>query len=765
MDGGGTRKLSLSHWGAFTATVEGGRLVAAEPWRHDDPAGPVPGGADPAMIAAWPELVHSPTRVDRPYAREGWLAARRAGRKPDGTGRGHEPMLPLDWDEALDLVAGALDETYRTHGPEAVFGGSYGWSSAGRFHHARTQVRRFLATAGGFVDQIGNYSWGAAQTLLPHVLGDFSAVSSAATAWETVVSEGDLVVAFGGLNPKNWRVTSGGAGYHHLPDWTRRARAAGVEFVVVSPFAGDAPDWLEARRIAPRPNSDTAIMLALARAMVRRGRADRDFLARYCDGVADFLAYLAGETDGQEKTLAWAAEIADVPVTDLERLADRIAASPRVMLTTSWSLQRAEHGEQPFWATVALAAILGHVGLPGGGFTFGYGSMNAIGEGARRGYIPAMEVPANPIAGRAIPVARVIDMLERPGATIDFNGRRITYPEIRLVYWAGGNPFHHVQDLNRAAAAWSRPETIIVHEPWWTPTARRADVVLPATTTAERSDIGGNSRDPFAFFMDRLIEPVGEARDDFAIFADLAGRLGCREAFTEGRDTEGWLRHLWSRVEARAAQDGLNAPDFETFRADGYWAVPRPAAPELLLGAFRADPSAKPLKTPSGRIQLSSPLIARMGYDDCPGHPAWLPPREWLGAPDRAADMLHLVSHQPPGRLHGQLYQTAAGRAHDVAGREPVRISPADAAERGIADGAPVRLWNGRGEMLAGAVVDAGVRPGVLVMATGAWWDPDPEHPGRDRAGNPNALTRDVGTSRLTQACAALSALVQIAPM
>src|SRR6516162_3035135 len=100
-----------------------------------------------------------------------------------------------------------------------------------------------------------------------------------------------------------------------------------------------------------------------------------------------------------------------------------------------------------------------------------------------------------------------------------------------LIYCAGGNPFHHHQDLNRLRRAWQKPETIIVHDSWWTPTARRADIVLPATTTLERNDVGGSARDRFVIAMHQAIEPVGEARNDFDILRELAGRLGYEAAF------------------------------------------------------------------------------------------------------------------------------------------------------------------------------------------------------------------------------------------
>lgn len=735
--------ISLTHWGAFEAEVRDGRLIAARPWG--------PAGGNAAMIGALPRLVHSPLRIARPHVRRAYLAN---GPRAGGQGRGRDEIVPVSWDTALDLVAEALARTRAEHGPSAIFGGSYGWSSAGRFHHARTQVRRFLAAVGGFTDQIGNYSWGAADALLPHVLGSSEAVSAAATSWSMIADHTDLMIAFGGLNPKNWRVTSGGAGDHAVPAMLERAARRGMTLWVISPQAGDTPPGIDAHRIAPRPNTDTAVLLALAHQALIDGVADLAFLERYTSGHEELAAYLRGDRDGTPKTLSWAAAIADVPEESLTALWTAIRNSRRVMLTAAWSLQRADHGEQPFWATIALAAVLGQIGLPGGGFSFGYGSMNAVGADARRGYVPAMPGLPNP-AGSAIPAAAVLDLLDNPGKTIRFNGRAITYPDTRMIYWAGGNPFHHAQDLFALERAWQRPDTVVVHEPWWTPAAERADIVLPATTTLERTDIGGSSRDPHVFAMPRLIPPQGEARDDFAIFRDLADRLGCRPAFDEGRDEDAWLRHLWQRTEERGRRDGIAVPDYDGLRAQGAWRVPAPDAPEVLLDAFRRDPEGAALQTPSGRIVLSSPPL-RERVPDLPSHPAWLPPHEYLGA--AAEDEVHLVTNQPAQQLHSQLYQCAEAADRPQA----IHLAPSDMARHGFAAGEIVRVWNRRGACLARVQPDPGLRPRVAVMATGAWFKPDPEEPGLELNGNPNVLTADRRTSSLGQACAALSTLVRL---
>ncbi|MEJ0069003.1 MAG: molybdopterin-dependent oxidoreductase [Pseudomonadota bacterium] len=176
-----------------------------------------------------------------------------------------------------------------------------------------------------------------------------------------------------------------------------------------------------------------------------------------------------------------------------------------------------------------LAAMLGQIGLPGSGIGFGYACES--GMGTPREWIAVPSVPSGENLTRSsIPVARISDMLLSPGASYHYRGQERQYPDIRMVYWCGGNPFHHHQDLNRLMRAWQRPETIIVHEPWWTATARHADIILPATTPWERMDLAYSSRDRFILAMDQLIAPLGEARDDHAIFSALAQRFGFLDA-------------------------------------------------------------------------------------------------------------------------------------------------------------------------------------------------------------------------------------------
>ena len=446
-----------------------------------------------------------------------------------------------------------------------------------------------------------------------------------------------------------------------------------------------------------------------------------------------------------------------VDASDIIALAHEMARK-RTLVNLSLSTQRAHHGEQPYWMALALACVLGQVGLPGGGYAFSFGTQGNTGAGQTRARIPGLPVPMRQPGPPTIAVSRITEMLEGPREPFDFDGRSGRFPDVRLVYWSGGNPFHHHQDLNRLMQAWQRPETIIVQEPFWSSVARRADIVLPATTPLERNDIGG--AETMLIAMAAVAEPVGESQDDYWIFARLAERLGFGEKFTEGRTADEWVEVIY---EIHRAADP-EAPPYEEFRREGYVMAPGMALmgdPEqVFLEAFRSDPDGKPLRTPSGRIQLWNDKIAEYGYDDCPPHPAWMEPFERLGGAGSDRWPLHLVSNQPVARLHSQFDHAAPSQATKVAGREPVRIHPETAAARGISDGDVVRLYNDRGACLAGAVLDDSLLPEAVQLSTGAWYDPAPD--GTCRAGNPNTLTADVGTSRLGQGPSAHTCLVEV---
>jgi len=739
-----------SHWGMWSAAVGNGRVLEARPFERDPDPSPI--------VAALPAMVHHATRIAQPMIRLDYLKRRE---RSDRSGRGRDPYVPVTWDAALDLLGAEIGRIRAQHGNEAFYPGS-GWASAGRLHNPKTLMSRFFNAVGGSIDTVTNYSFGAASVIVPHIVGSMAPVVGPLASWAAIARHTRLFVAFGGIPLKNLQINQGGLGRHDARQWLARLREAGVAFAYFSPQKDDFGDFLGAEWIPLKPGTDTAVMLGMAHTLLSEGLLARAFLASHCVGFEAFEAYLLGRGDGRAKTADWAGGIAGVDPETIRRLARR-AAADRTMLSASWSVQRAENGEQPFWTLMALAAMVGQIGLPGGGFGFGYGAINGLGGAHRAVPLPTMPAGKNPVR-TVVPVARVTDMLLNPGAEYDFNGTRARYPDVRLMYWCGGNAFHQQQDINRLLRGWQKPETIVVAEAWWTPTARRADIVLPVTTTLERNDVGASAFDSFWFAMEKAIDPVGQARDEIAIFADLAARLGCEQAFTEGRDGGAWLEHIYMTAREVARAKGVELPAFDEFWARGYCEIAPPEAEHVPFAEFRRDRAAHPLRTPSGRIEIFSAKIAGFGYAGQPGHPVWIEPSEWLGAPGARAYPLHLLTNQPKARLHSQLDPGPVSRAAKIREREPILINPDDAAARNIRDGDVVRVFNARGACLAGARLAPTLMRGVVQMATGAWFDPvEPGSPGAlDAHGNPNVLTRDVGTSPIAQSSTAQTCLVEV---
>ena len=737
--------LTSSHWGTYRARVGNGRVQELLAFEQDCDPSPI----GPGIL----DVQHGPMRVDAPMVRESWLTGG-PGTRTDL--RGSDPFVEVSWEKVNELVAAELNRVRKTFGNASIFGGSYGWASAGRFHHAQSQLKRFLNCIGGFTRSKFTYSFAAAEAMVPHVLGSFRNYLDTCTSWDVIRDHTQLFVCFGGVPLKNGQISQGGTGCHIQRRALLDAGKAGIDFVNISPLKSDVLDDVGSDWLALRPNTDVALMLGLAHTIESEGLTDQAFLQRYTEGFEAFLPYLMGEADGIPKTADWAAGICEIPADTIRALARRMAGM-RTMISVSWSLTRQDHGEQPFWMAITLAAMLGQIGLPGGGFGFGYSAMNFI--GGNHHIIPGASLPQgkNPVED-FIPVARITDLLLNPGKPFDFVGVRYEYPNTKLVWWAGGNPFHHHQDLNLMMQAWQKPETVIVNEWCWNPLAKHADIVLPCTTPLERDDMAITSRDPYVVSMSKLTEAFGQARDDYDIFAGIARAMGVEEEFTQGRSTHEWQRWIYDKTRERCADAGLDIPTFDQFRSQQWFKLEDPSQSIIMLSDFRADPVAHPLTTPSGKIEIFSRTVADFGYDDCPGHPVWQEPYEWLGNAGRYP--LHLISNQPKDKLHSQLDHGSVSKAKKVAGREPLHIQPEDAALRGLKDGDLVRVFNDRGACLGSVVIDAAMRSGVVQMSTGAWYDPDEN--GMCKHGNPNVLTRDKGTSKLGQGPSAHSCLIEV---
>ncbi|EFO0998592.1 trimethylamine-N-oxide reductase TorA [Escherichia albertii] len=682
-----------------------------------------------SLQSAVRDQIHSNTRVRFPMVRKGFLTS---PEKPQGV-RGQDEFVRVSWNEALDLIHQQHKRIRETYGPASIFAGSYGWRSNGVLHKASTLLQRYMALAGGYTGHLGDYSTGAAQAIMPYVVGG-SEVYQQQTSWPLVLEHSDVVVLWS-ANPLNTLKIAWNASDEQGLAYFSALRDSGKK------------------------------LICIAHTLVENGWHDEAFLARYTTGYDIFASYLLGENDGVAKSAEWAATICGVSAEKIRELA-AIFHQNTTMLMAGWGMQRQQFGEQKHWMIVTLAAMLGQIGTPGGGFGLSYHFANGGNPTRRSAVLSSMQscLPGGTDAVDKIPVARIVEALENPGGAYQHNGMNRHFPDIRLIWWAGGANFTHHQDTHRLIRAWQKPELVVISECFWTAAAKHADIVLPATTSFERNDLTmtGDYSNQHLVPMKQVVPPRGEARNDFDIFAQLSERWekGGYARFTEGKSELQWLETFYNVARQRGAHQQVELPPFDAFwEANQLIEMPEnPASKQFVRFAdFRRDPQAHPLKTASGKIEIFSQRIADYAYPDCPGHPMWLEPDEWQG--NAEPEQLQVVSAHPAHRLHSQLNYSSLRELYAVAKREPVTIHPEDAQARGIQDGDTVRVWNSRGQILAGAVISEGIKPGVICIHEGAWPDLDITAGGICKNGAVNVLTKDLPSSRLGNGCAGNTAL------
>lgn len=741
---------SASHFGAFYAHVRDGKIVDITSQLDSD--------ANPTVIVkGLADRNSSNSRVKYPVVRKSYLEG-----KGRGDLRGKEEFVRVSWETALDLAADAIKRAQKKGGNEAIYNASYGgWSMPGAFK-PNVLAGRFFNQIGGAIGTSGEYSNGAAGPTNPTIVGDME-VYSIQTAHEQIIEHTKVMILWGADVYKTNRV-----GYsvpnHRCYDAYEEYKKAGIKFISIDPIYTKSASEFNAEWIKIRPGSDVAMMMAMMNYLYKTGKYDKEFIEKYTHGFDKFLPYLLGKTDGVDKTTTWAEKLTEVPAKTMEELAD-LMVSKRTMIAGNWAMQRAEHGEQVDWSIITLASMIGQIGLPGGGFGF---SMHYEGGGdaaAGKRTVGGISQGKGGEVSLTIPASRMSDLINKPGQSVTYKGNVIKYPKIEFMLSAGGSPVGHQPDINELIEAMRKLDTIVVIEPWWTPTAKMADIVFPATTTLERDDIasGMSYSNDRIYAMKQIVKPRYESKDDYEIFSLLAQRFGTEQKFTRDRTSMDWLQKLYTRSHANREM-GIT---FEQFWDKGsvHYEIPDEARKFVRHGAFRADPINNALKTETGKIQIFSDKFASYNYKDFKGHPMWFEPVEWLGNAKLAKKFpLHLVSPHPTYRIHSQMDNTWVQNAHKVQGREPVRVSPNDAKKFGIKDGEVVEVYNDRGSVLAGVVVTNSIRDGVVAIEEGAWYSPEDSSSKKPRcnSGQVNVLTSSRPTSQMASATSANSTLVSI---
>ncbi|QFI39351.1 trimethylamine-N-oxide reductase TorA [Moritella marina ATCC 15381] len=760
-------KLTGSHWGAFRAKIHGGKVTEVKAFELDK--------YPTDMLQGIEGIIYSPSRVRYPMVRLDWYLNRE---KSDTKQRGDNRFIRVTWDQALDMFYEELERVQNTYGPSGLHTGANGWRATGQLHSCGSHMARAIAMHGASVKDVGDYSTGAGQTILPYVLGS-TEVYAPGTSWPLILDNSKTIILWATDPVKNlqvgWNCETHDS-FEYLEALKDKVAEKKIRVISVDPVKNKTQNFLGNEHRYINPHTDVPFMLAVAHTMVKEDLHDQKFLDTYALGFDEFLKYVQGETEDKvEKTPEWASEICGVPAEEIRDFA-RLITNGRTQLLFGWSIQRQQHGEQPYWMGAVLASMIGQIGLPGGGISYGhhYSSIGVPTSGA----VGAGAFPRNPDSGKpirhtskdfkgassTIPVARFVDALQNPGKVIDANGSKITFPDIKMMVFTGCNPWHRHQDRNNMKAAFQKLETVIAIDYNWTATCRFSDIVLPACTQYERNDLDiyGSYRAKGLLGMKKLVDPLFQSKTDFQIFTELTKRWGKSKDYTQGKSEVQWLEQLYN--ESKTANAGKwDMPDFHEFWKEGYFHF-GDGENWTRHADFREDPEVNALGTPSGFIEIYSRKIARFGYEHCKGHPMWFEKTERShGGPKSAEFPVWMQSCHPNKRLHSQMCESEKFRAtYTVQGREPVYMNSADAKKRGIKDGDIVRVFNDRGQLLAGAVVDDNYPVNVIRIEEGAWYGPEDESIGSlCTYGDPNNLTIDIGSSELAQATSANTCQVE----
>ncbi|MFC1963819.1 molybdopterin-dependent oxidoreductase [Chloroflexota bacterium] len=640
-----------------------------------------------------------------------------------------ETYQRISWDEALDCITAELKRVKKEYGNEAIFTLTAS-GSPGRLH-SPALLLRLLNRFGGYTIRWGSYSGEAA-----YFSGRVTYGSHATESTRDDLVNSRLIIMWG-WNPAH---TIWGTG---TPDHICNTKEAGAKIIAVDPrFHSSAATWAD-QWIPIRPGTDATMLIAMAYVILKENLQDQKFLDTYSVGFDKYRDYVLGKEDGQAKTPAWAEKICGVPAPTIEALAREYATLKPAALLAGFSPGRTAFGEQAHRAAAVLSCMTGNVGKSGGGS----GNSAIIGIGASPG-------PTQPTAPSIMPIG--INPLDPERKVVSLNpqvknetmvpvgkiwdaiveGKKGGYPaDIKFIWVMYANPLNQATNLNKGLKALQKVDFVVVSDQFMTPTAKCADIILPAASHWERDDY---SRPwlcgEYHLFCPKVMEPPGEAKSDMWVTEQVATRLGMTD-FLEGKSEAEWLDYTISSAP-EAARD---LKDIAAFKKD----IIRYHQVDFPIVSYKKqieDLANNPFPTPSGKIEIYSQRLADMNNPQIPPIPKYIEPRG-DGENPAAKYPLQLITFHVRSRAHASFEF-----APQLKELEPnvVWLSSQDAKTRDIRNGEKVKVFNELGALLIQAYVTERIMPGVVAIGEGALYQPDND--GIDHGGNPNIISEDIGS-------------------
>ncbi|HJR59576.1 MAG TPA: molybdopterin-dependent oxidoreductase [Vicinamibacterales bacterium] len=605
-------------------SVERGRIVKMD----GGDANPATRNYICAKVRRFPDRVYGEDRLLYPAIRK--------GTKGQGT------FLRVSWEEALDHVAMRMLEIREQHTAEAILPFCYGGSNG-----LLTQDTNDAVLFRGFGTSRLARTVCAAPTGAANqgLYGKMPGVT-----YQDYVHAKLIVL---------WGVNPAASGIHLIP-FLKEARAAGAKLVVIDPRATSLARQADLH-IAPKPGTDLPIALALHRHLFESGHADEAFLAAHTTGSGELRARAT------DWTFERAAEVSGVEPSAIRQLAAVYVEGSPALIRCGWGLERNRNGGSAAAAVLALPAVAGKFGVRGGGFSMSNSSAWGIRAAAWMDDTPE-------------PKTRLVNMNQLGRALTEYDA-----PPVKMLFVYNCNPLATIPDQNRVLRGLQRDDLFtVVFEQVFTDTARYADVVLPATTFVENYDIAKGYGPISLQLVQRVIEPVGEARPNAEVFSELAERVGVGAAEEETDTLMRILSRLPPEIGAALSSSGVAAP-------------PHGGAPIQFVDVF-------PL-TADRRVNLFPEVLHR-------GAPAGL--YGYQPDPGTAEYPLALISpasEKTVSSTLGELREQPAA----------LQMHPADAEARGLATGDPVRVFNALGDVHCPVALNANIRPGTVSLPKGLW--------------------------------------------
>jgi anaerobic dimethyl sulfoxide reductase subunit A len=658
------------------------------------------------------QYVYHPERLLYPLKRDG----------PKGSGT----FKRISWDDALTEIANKLKEVKDKYGNSSILlamGGGY----QGAYHDGMFAMMRLLTHFGGYSTHYGNVS-------------SEGAVYATQTQYKSPFvghSRNDLLnsklIIIWGWDPA--RMISGTDTIFNLI----KAKEKGIKIICIDPRYTDSAVVLADQWIPIIPGTDTAMMVAMAYVMIEENLQNQEFLDKYTVGFEKFKDYVKGIEDGIPKTPKWAEKITSVPAETITNLAREYATTKPSALMDCQGPARSAIGELYNRCAMTLTAMTGNVGKHGGSAAGGlmgipYGHM-----------FFASRIPPpsrNPVETGLKSVRGSLDLQLRFQARCHINkifdailkGKEGGYPfDVKFAWFVNNNFLNQLGNTNKSVKALKKLDYMVVADLWLTPTARYADIILPVTSIAEKSDLVRPwPSGPYFLYANQAIEPIGECKSDLRIAEELADKLGLKE-FEKYPDENKALRFLIKlREDTRK-----NIRNIDKFRQEGIHRL-KLEEPYVAFKEQIKDIQTKPFDTPSGKIEIFSQRIAKLNDPENPPIPKYMDRWEGRYDPLNQKYPIQLLSPHPKNRVHSELYLVKWLREVEP---HVAWINPIDAEARGIKDGDEILVFNDRGKLTIKTWLTERIIPGVISIFEGAWYDPDEN--GIDRGGCVNTLTKD----------------------